>query len=94
MTVRRLLEEIDSEEIAEWHAYDQRWPLPDPWSQTARLCRIVMCASGNYKKNDIPDEQAFIPSIIKPEQTHEQMLSEIMKLVKPQGLGNGERLPR
>jgi hypothetical protein len=75
-----LLEEIDSQEIAEWYAFDQRWPLPDPWQQTARLARIVMCASGNYKKNDIPDESAFIPSSHRPEQTQEQIIAELRKL--------------
>lgn len=83
MTVKRLLNEIDSEEIAEWWAYDQRWPLPDPWQQTARLCRIVMCASGNYKKHDIPDEAAFIPFAVKAEQSKEAMISELMKLMAP-----------
>lgn len=85
MTVKRLLNEIDSEEIAEWWAYDQRWPLPDPWQQTARMCRIIMCASGNYKRHDIPDEKAFIPSVVKGGQSQAEMLSELMKLgAKPQ----------
>ena len=74
------MEEIDSQEIAEWYAFDQRWPLPDPWQQTARLARIVMCASGHYKKNDIPDESAFIPSSHRPEQTEDQIIAELMKL--------------
>jgi len=80
MTVKQLLAETDSEELSEWYAYDQRWPLPDSWQQTARLCRIVMASSGNYKKNDIPDESVFIPAIAKPKQTQEQMWSELMKL--------------
>lgn len=80
MTVRQLLENTDSEELSEWFAYDQRWPLPDHWQQTARLCRIVMASSGNYKRNDIPDESAFIPAVAKPNQTPEQMMAELMKL--------------
>jgi hypothetical protein len=83
MSVKRLLQEVDSKEIAEWYAFDQRWPLPDPWGQTARLCRVIMASSGNYKKNDIPDEAAFIPSVIKPEQTQQQVLAELMKLNTP-----------
>lgn len=83
MSVKRLLQEVDSEEIAEWYAYDQRHPLPDPWAQTARVCRIIMAASGNYKKNDIPDEAVFIPTAVKPEQSQAQMISELMKLQKP-----------
>jgi len=75
-----LLSEVDSEELSEWFAYDQRWPLPDQWQQTARLCRIVMCASGNYKKGDVPDESAFIPSAFKPEQSQDQIVAELMKL--------------
>lgn len=80
MSVKRLLKEVDSEEIAEWYAFDQRYPLPDQWQQTARICRIIMCASGNYKKKDIPDESAFMPRAVKPEQTQEQMFAELMKL--------------
>lgn len=83
MSVKRLLQEVDSKEIAEWYAYDQRWPLPDPWGQTARLCRVIMAASGNYKKHDIPDEAAFIPTVVKPEQTANQMMNELMKLTAP-----------
>lgn len=83
MSVKRLLKEVDSEELAEWHAYDQRWPLGDGWQQTARICRIIMCASGNYKNHDIPDEAAFIPVAVKPEQTQAEILSELMKLQKP-----------
>lgn len=71
---------MDSEEITEWYAYDQRWPLPDHWSQTARICRIVMASSGNFKRKDIPDESAFIPAAVKPNQTADQMIAELMKL--------------
>lgn len=66
--------------MSEWYAYDQRWPLPDHWQQTARLCRVIMCASGNYKKGDVPNEDVFIPTAKRPEQTSEQMISELMKL--------------
>jgi hypothetical protein len=82
MTVRQLLSNIDSEELSEWYAYDQRWPLPDPWQQTARLCRIVMASSGNYKKHDIPDESVFIPAAVKASQSADQMIAELMKLKK------------
>ena len=80
MTVRQLLANTDSEELSEWYAFDQRWPLPDPWQQTARLCRIVMAASGNYKRNDIPEESVFIPAAVKPNQTADQMWAELAKL--------------
>jgi hypothetical protein len=79
-TVKQLLSEIDSEELSEWYAFDQRWPLPDHWHQTARLCRIIMCASGNYKRGDVPDELAFMPTVRMPEQTQEQIMAELMKL--------------
>jgi hypothetical protein len=83
MSVKRMLAEVDSEEIAEWHAYDQRWPLNDGWQQTARVCRVIMAASGHFKKHDLPDESAFIPAVVKPEQTDEQMLTELLKLKTP-----------
>lgn len=78
MTVKRLLSEIDSDEIAEWIEFDKRWPLPDHWAQTARLCRIVMAASGNYKR--VPEERVFIPATVSPNQTPEEMLAELSKL--------------
>jgi hypothetical protein len=80
MTVRQLLANTDSEELSEWYAFDQRWPLPDPWQQTARLCRIVMAASGNYKRNDIPEESVFIPAAVRPNQSADQMWAELAKL--------------
>lgn len=80
MSVKRLLCEVDSQELAEWHAYDQRWPLPDSWQQTARLCRIIMCASGNYKRGDVPDESTFIPSSFRPIQGEQEMIAELQKL--------------
>jgi hypothetical protein len=83
MSVKRLLKEVDSEEMTMWQAYDQRWPLPDSWAETARICRIVMCASGNYRKHDIPDETAFMPIVVKPEQTQQQIVNEFMKLKAP-----------
>lgn len=81
MSVRRLLEEVDSKELAEWAAFDALWPLPDHWQQTARICRIIMAASGNYKR--VPDEEVFIPSSKKPKQSQEAMFSELMKLQQP-----------
>jgi hypothetical protein len=92
MTVKRLLAETDSQELAEWWAFDQRWPLPDHWQQTARLCRIVMCASGNYKKNDIPDEGVFIPATRKLEQTQDQIIAELLKLQRKPGDDIDERV--
>lgn len=83
MSVKRLLQEVDSREMASWFAYDQLWPISDGWQQTARICRIIMAASGNYKK--VPDEEVFIPSKRKPTQSQEQMIAELMKLQKPQG---------
>lgn len=78
MTVKEMLARMDSDEISEWQAFDQRWPLPDPWWQTARLCRTIMAASGNYKR--LPEEHVLIPSAIKPEQSQDQIIAELMKL--------------
>lgn len=83
MSVKRLLQEVDSREMAAWFAYDQRWPISDGWQQTARVCRVIMAASGNYKKKDIPEESVFIPSVKKPEQSQAQIISELMKLQAP-----------
>jgi hypothetical protein len=91
MTVKRLLSEVDSQEIAEWYAYDQRWPITDGWQQTARLCRIIMASSGNYG-NKVPDESAFIPATRRPEQSQDQIVAELMKLARPPGDGNDARV--
>lgn len=39
-----------------------------------------MASSGNFKRKDIPDESAFIPAAVKPNQTADQMIAELMKL--------------
>lgn len=80
MSVKQLLQEVDSREMASWWAYDQRWPIADPWQQTARLCRIIMASSGNFKSRDIPDEEAFIPALVKRRHVPESILAEMQKL--------------
>lgn len=83
-SVKELLETVDSEEIAEWYAFDQIYPLPNEWQQTARICRTIMASSGNFKR--VPDEEVFIPAARKKPQTQEQMMAELSKLVNlPQG---------
>ena len=77
MSVKRLLEEVDSRELSEWWAYHRIHPLPDSWKQSARICRTIMAASGNYKR--IPDEEEFIPG---QRQSHESMLRELSKLTQ------------
>jgi hypothetical protein len=42
-----------------------------------------MSASGNYKRGDVPDEDVFIPSAHKAEQSQHQIVSELMKLQRP-----------
>jgi len=42
--------------------------------------KLVMAASGNYKRNDIPEESVFIPAALKPNQTADQMWAELAKL--------------
>lgn len=81
MSVKRLLREIDSEELSEWYAYDQRWPISDGWQQTARICRTIMASSGNFKR--VPDEEVFIPTAVKPEQSQDRIIAELMKLAQP-----------
>jgi hypothetical protein len=39
-----------------------------------------MAASGNYKRNDIPEESVFIPAAVKPNQSADQMWAELAKL--------------
>lgn len=80
-SVKELLETVDSQELSEWAAFDQIYPLPNPWLQTARICRTIMAASGNYKR--VPDEDIFIPSSRKKPQSQEQMMQELAKLMAP-----------
>ena len=70
--------EVDSRELATWAEFDRRYPLENPWRQTARICRVIMAASGNYKR--VPEEEVFIPASKKPKQSQEQMIAELMKL--------------
>lgn len=46
-----------------------------------------MCASGNYKH--VPEESAFIPAVKKPEQSAEQMIAEMKKLMAPPAATQG-----
>lgn len=46
-----------------------------------------MCASGNYKR--VPDEEAFIPAVKKPEQSADQMIAEMKKLMSPPAVSQG-----
>jgi hypothetical protein len=39
-----------------------------------------MAASGNYKKQDIPDESAFMPVTKRPTQGEQEMIAELQKL--------------
>lgn len=56
------------------------------------MCRIIMCASGNYKPHSIPEERAFIPAAVRPQQTQEQIIAELMKLNRQPGEGVDERV--
>ena len=80
MSVKELLSSIDSEELAEWYAYHQRWPIDNGWQQTARICRTICAASGNFKR--VPDEKTFIPAALKERQSTHEMASELQKLVE------------
>jgi len=80
-SVKELLNTVDGEELSEWAAFDQIYPLPNSWLQTARICRTIMAASGNYKR--VPDEDVFIPAARKKPQTQEQMMQELAKLLAP-----------
>ena len=73
--MRELLEDVDSRELTEWWAFHRIHPLPDPWKQTARVCRTIMASSGRYKH--VPDEWKFIPG---QQQSREAMLGELAKL--------------
>lgn len=88
MSVGRLLVEVDSEELAEWYAYHQRWPLDDGWQQTARICRVVCAASGNFKR--VPKEADFIPTAVAPAQSSQEMASELAKLGGLKKLGGDD----
>jgi len=41
MTVRRLLEEIDSRELTEWLAFDKVGPPSESWRQTAQSNHVM-----------------------------------------------------
>jgi hypothetical protein len=58
MTVRELLDRMDSAELSEWMAYNLIEPLPDPWYQNGQLCALMAnlwSSKGRLKPDD------FIP---------------------------------
>jgi hypothetical protein len=41
-----------------------------------------MAASGNYKRHDLPEESAFIPTARRPSQGEAEMMTEFQKLAR------------
>jgi hypothetical protein len=42
------------------------------------MCKVIMAASGNYKR--VPEEDTFIPAAVRRPQSQEAMFAEIAKL--------------
>jgi hypothetical protein len=73
--VRELLEEIDSEELSEWLAYDRIEPLPDPWAMHGQLAALMHNA---WFKGRARGPEDFIPD---RRERREQSPEEQMEIV-------------
>jgi len=58
-TVRQLLNEMDSEELSEWMAYDQIHPLPDPYWIGAAISKTIADCTPELKRK--PKLEDFLP---------------------------------
>lgn len=59
-SIDRLQEKVDSQQFAEWLAFNRISPLPDPWRQTGILAATTQNYSGFAKKAAKPGD--FIPA--------------------------------
>jgi hypothetical protein len=80
MTVKRLCEEMDSREFAEWVAIHRHFhPLPDAWRQTGLMASATLapyCPRGRTPKVD-----DFIP-VVKAPQHELQIQAALEQLAK------------
>jgi hypothetical protein len=80
MTVKRLCEEMDSREFAEWVAIHRHFhPLPDAWRQTGLVASATLapyCPRGRTPKID-----DFIP-VVKAPQHELQIQAALEQLAK------------
>jgi hypothetical protein len=77
MTVRELMERVDSFELTEWETYWRLEPFGDEWEKTAATCEAIMVAAGHTKV----DRNIWRPSRReKPQQSQAEMDAEIAKI--------------
>jgi hypothetical protein len=73
MTVKRLCQEMDSREFAEWIAIHRHFhPLPDTWRQTGLIASAALapyCPRGRT-----PKPEDFVPVVKAPQ--HELQIQE------------------
>ena len=76
MTVKRLCQEMDSREFAEWIAIHRHFhPLPDTWRQTGLVASAALapyCPRGRT-----PKAEDFVPIVNAPQ--HELQMQEALE---------------
>jgi hypothetical protein len=76
MTVKRLCQEMDSREFAEWIAIHRHFhPLPDTWRQTGLVASAALapyCPRGST-----PKAEDFVPIVKAPQ--HELQIQEALE---------------
>jgi hypothetical protein len=76
MTVKRLCQEMDSREFAEWFAIHRHFhPLPDQWRQTGLLASASLapyCPRGRT-----PKAEDFVPVVRAPQ--HDLQIREALE---------------
>lgn len=78
MTVRQLLENIDSVEISEWQAYDRLEPFDNPYWRSGMLASTTVNVMGGGKTK--PTD--FMPQRKKPQSVAQQIARLKMIRVK------------
>lgn len=77
MTVRELLERMDSLEIAEWLAFWELEPFGNSWEQTATVCETVAISNGAKGVS----KDTFLPvKRRRPAQSEAAMKAELEKI--------------
>ena len=70
-SIDELQEKVDSQQFAEWMAFNHICPLPDPWRMLGILAATTQNYSGFAKKAAKPDD--FIPAYRPRKQSAAEM---------------------
>jgi len=82
MSVKRAQAEISAAEFAEWIAFFNLEPMPNPWLQHGILCQLIAGALGNKSAK---------PEHFMPKRKKVQPISEMQAMAKAWAANTGKK---